>query len=480
MGIPDAPRRAIWLLLALSAGAPELPQRGPGGVAGGMSLGSARRLSSLAQSHHEDSSAEKEVDRMTVKVVIQMYPMLPAADEAARSAQRPIARNRDLYHEVIHDMTDVVKAADDLGYWGFTTVEHHFHSEGYEVGPNPGVLNAYWASQVKNLRVGQLGYVMSAQHPLRVAEETAINDHLSNGKYFVGFARGYQSRWTEIIGQHYGTRAALPPVEGQDSAAALERAEDDAANRRLFEDNVDLVVKAWTQDLVQHQSPTWEVPYPYEIGGRNYPAIDTAAKFGSPGEVGKDNQVAGVATVPAPYQEPHPPVFIASSVSPETVSFAAKRQFNVGYFAPMDVLDERAHQYMRDSEAAGFPATLGGKQMNIRWVHFDHAGMGFDDQLRAWDLDIYKNFYAKFFPDAFSAMTTDAAWIEAIKKSGLYYGGTPENVAQGLKAEWERVPCEYLTLIWHYAQQPKEDTIREMEIFMRDVYPAIKDMYPGD
>ena len=45
---------------------------------------------------------------MTVKVVIQMYPMLPAADEATREAQRPIARNRSLYDEVIRDMTDVV------------------------------------------------------------------------------------------------------------------------------------------------------------------------------------------------------------------------------------------------------------------------------------------------------------------------------------------------------------------------------------
>ena len=328
--------------------------------------------------------------------------------------------------------------------------------------------------------MGQLGYVMSAQHPLRVAEETAINDHLSNGKYFVGFAWGYQSRWTEIVGQHYGAGAALPPLMGQEPGAAQERAADDEMNRRVFEDNVDLVVKAWTQDLVQHQSPTWEAPYPYEIGGRNYPAIDTAARFGAPGEVGSENQVAGVATVPAPYQEPHPPVLIASSVSPETVSFAAKRQFNVGYFAPIDMMDDRAHEYVRDSEAAGFAVKLGEKQMNIRWVHFDHEGMGFDEQLAAWDLDIYKDFYAKFFPNTFSAMATDAEWIAAIKESGLIYGGSPDEVAQGLAAELARVPSEYLCLIWHYAQVPKEDTIREMETLMREVYPKIKDLYPGD
>ena len=33
-----------------------------------------------------------------------------------------------------------------MGLWGAATIEHHFWSEGYEVGPNPGVLNAYWAA----------------------------------------------------------------------------------------------------------------------------------------------------------------------------------------------------------------------------------------------------------------------------------------------------------------------------------------------
>ena len=62
---------------------------------------------------------------------------------------------RELYHRVIHDMTDVVKAADRLGYWGLTTVEHHLHSEGYELSPSPTALNAYWAAHVQHLRVGQ-------------------------------------------------------------------------------------------------------------------------------------------------------------------------------------------------------------------------------------------------------------------------------------------------------------------------------------
>ena len=50
-------------------------------------------------------------------------------------------------------------------------------------------MNAYCATITRNLRVGQLGYVMSTQNPIRVAAESAVIDHLSQGRSFVGFAR---------------------------------------------------------------------------------------------------------------------------------------------------------------------------------------------------------------------------------------------------------------------------------------------------
>ncbi len=420
---------------------------------------------------------------MAVKVIIQLYPVLPADDEADRRARRPLGRNRQLYHQVIHDMTDIIKAADDLGFWGVTEIEHHLHSEGYEIGPSPGILNAYWASQVKNLRMGQLGYVMSTQHPIRVAEETAILDHLTNGKFFVGFARGYQSRWTEILGQHYGTRATVAgfadPQAGTSAGAEAKRAADDALNRRIFEEQVDLVVKAWTEDLVQHDGDVFEVPYPYATGVRDYPGTPTAAKFGAPGEVGPDGEFRGVSVVPAPYQEPHPPVFISSAASLDSVTFAAERDFNVGYFVDIEKLEERARHYVAVSQAQGRQRRLGQNQGNIRWVHFDTETENFDEQLRRYDLDIYKNFYSHFFTGShFDYGTNDAQWIQSIKDSGLFIGGSVDDVTRSLVDEWTRVPSEYLIFIWHYAQQPKDDVIREMETFMTHVYPEIKDAYP--
>ena len=81
----------------------------------------------------------------SLKPMSIIYPVLPTKDEAERAALRPVGRNRELYQRVIRGASDIVKAADDIGFWGVGTIEHHFWSEGYEVGPSPGIINAYMA-----------------------------------------------------------------------------------------------------------------------------------------------------------------------------------------------------------------------------------------------------------------------------------------------------------------------------------------------
>lgn len=74
---------------------------------------------------------------MRPKVILQLYPMLPSDGEAGRKRARPLGRDADVYHKVLFDWLDIIKAADQMGVWGASTIEHHLHSEGYEVGPNP-------------------------------------------------------------------------------------------------------------------------------------------------------------------------------------------------------------------------------------------------------------------------------------------------------------------------------------------------------
>ena len=238
---------------------------------------------------------------MSVKPIIQLYPVVPA-NGSERETMRPIGRNSERYQKIIRDWAILAQAADQLGYWGFSTIEHHFHSEGYEVGPNPGVLNAWWANMTRNIHLGALGYVMSTQNPVRVAEECAILDHILQGRFFAGFARGYQARWANIIGQHYNSKATL-----SDGSA------DDELNRQIFEEQMDIVLKCWTQDAVTYNGKFFKIPYPYETGVQGYPAYELARKSGANGEIGANNEVRTISVVPAPYQKPHPPIWTGGS-----------------------------------------------------------------------------------------------------------------------------------------------------------------------
>src|SRR5690348_14536765 len=71
-------------------------------------------------------------DAVVVKVILQLYPQLPAPRDE-RVLRRPLGRDRELYQSTLAGMHDLARAADDLGLWGISTIEHHFHSEGYEV-----------------------------------------------------------------------------------------------------------------------------------------------------------------------------------------------------------------------------------------------------------------------------------------------------------------------------------------------------------
>jgi len=140
------------------------------------------------------------------KVILQLYPMFPADGEAGRKAQRPLGNNREIYNNIVHEWDEIIREADKMGVWGASTIEHHLHSEGYEVGPNPGVLNARWSSMVENMHIGALGYVAATQDPIRVAEETAIIDHMCNGKYFVGFSPGLSGPLDQYSGPVFRRR----------------------------------------------------------------------------------------------------------------------------------------------------------------------------------------------------------------------------------------------------------------------------------
>mgnify|MGYP003626398841 CR=1 FL=1 len=395
------------------------------------------------------------------KIIVQLYPMFPADSEEDRKAKRPLGADSDMYHRIVHEWTDIVKEADAMGVWGLGTIEHHLHSEGYEVGPNPGVLNAYWASHVKNAHVGALGYVAATQDPIRVAEETAIIDHLTKGKYFVGFARGYQSRWTNIIGQFSEAQATVS--DGSDA---------DRKNREIFEERVEMILDCWQKDSVVLDGKSYQAPYPLETGVEGYPAWEIARDAGAQGEIDEKGNTRSICVVPKPYQKPYPPVFVAASKSRESIEFCAKHGFRPTYFMPNKGIFELSKVYVEEAAKYGHNFQLGERQNIVRWPHITKNAADFDRKLRDYDLDIYKNFYGPFFPQF--PRGADHEMIAGMKKSEIFIGGTIDESIRQWRVIYDEVPAEYITLIWHWAQQPKDDVLEELRLFMEKVLPELE------
>ncbi|MBM3558671.1 MAG: hypothetical protein FJX53_02010 [Alphaproteobacteria bacterium] len=86
------------------------------------------------------------------------------------------------------------------------------------------------------------------------------------------------------------------------------------------------------------------------------------------------------------------------------------------------------------------------------------------------DEEFYRNIYGSFFP-FFVSGTTDM--VERIVQTGLFPCGTVDEQVAYWQDILDKVPCEYLCLIWHYAQAPKQSVIDEIELFMTKVLPRL-------
>ena len=247
-----------------------------------------------------------------MKFALFILPTIPGT-LAERRELRPIGRNRERYQQMLKEVRDIAVLADEVGIELMCTTEHHFHSEGFEVSVAPLVLYADLAARTKRLKFAPLSFVIPAWDPIRLAEETAVLDHLTGGRFCVGLARGYQDRWVNVLGQHYGVKGA--PMDGSP---------DDLANRDVFEELIEVVKKAWTQDSWHHKGKHYEVPAPYETGITRWPAWEMTKEYGAPGELDEHNVVRKISVVPAPFQQPYPPIFQSFSMSPKTIEYAAK------------------------------------------------------------------------------------------------------------------------------------------------------------
>ncbi len=88
-------------------------------------------------------------------------------------------------------LLESAKFADEHGFSSVSTPERHFHAFGGPY-PNPSVTGAAIAAVTTRIQVRSGSTVIPLHHPLRIAEEWAVVDNLSNGRVAVGCAAGWQ------------------------------------------------------------------------------------------------------------------------------------------------------------------------------------------------------------------------------------------------------------------------------------------------
>ena len=374
---------------------------------------------------------------------------LPSIGSRREIEQGMAGLRGDLYDRMLAELSAQARLADELGYDSISFTEHHFHVEGFELSNNPVLLALFVGMQTRRLRVGQLGIVLPAQNPIRVAEDIAMLDHMTGGRANAGFARGYQRRWVDVMAQQtHGIHGALPH---QHDAI-------DAANREAFEECFRIIKRAWTEDFTDYQGRYWKVP-----PGETPWTLEATQSWGGGVENGMLRQVA---VVPKPVQKPHPPIFQPFASSERSVRWCAAE----GVTAILPPLHPRLEQRLFEVYAEESGRPLGDGVGVLR----DLVIAPTDDEAYAlWRSSGAFCGAAWFEPFGFARGMVDPATGEQadLFRDGLALVGSVSTVCRQLEELRSRLPVSSIFCWMYNGLVPHRALLEAIERFWVDVLP---------
>lgn len=379
---------------------------------------------------------------------------LPSIASRGEIEQGMAGMRGDYYQRMLRDLSEQIRLADDLGYNSVSFTEHHFHIEGFELSNNPVLLDLYFAMQTKQIRVGQLGIVLPAANPIRVAEDIAMLDHMTGGRACAGFARGYQRRWVDIMAQQtHGIHGALPH---QHDAI-------DEANRAAFEECFTIIKKAWTEEMLSFQGKYWKIP-----AGETPWDLHTTEKWGK----GVENGILkSVGVVPKPLQKPHPPVFQPFASSERSIRWCAAN----GVTAILPPMHEVHEKNLFEVYASASGRAFGDGLGMLRDIIIADT----DEEARQMWADSGKFAgEAWFVPFGFrrgmlDPKTGEAPTPEEAIAKGYALVGTVDTVTRSLEALKKKLPVNWIFGWMHNSLIPHEKMMRSLELFTTKVLPRV-------
>ena len=204
------------------------------------------------------------------------------------------------WSQVAQDMVNLAPEVEALGFDSLHVLEHHFQKDGWN--PSPLLTLAAVSAVTTTLGLTTDILVATLYNPVKLAEDTAVLDNLSNGRLTLGVAPGYVSE--EFAG-------LMVPFE----------------NRvRRFEECMDIIQAAWTQDEFSYDGEFFKIP--------------------------------PTSLMPRPLQNPHPPIWYGVSGPKMLIKAAERNAIFVG--SPRHTvpeLKEHVSAYRVACEQVGFTPT---------------------------------------------------------------------------------------------------------------------------
>ena len=332
---------------------------------------------------------------------------------------------------------------DRLGYDGVGFNEHHCSPYGLMNSPN--LMAAAAAQRTKNLKLLIYGNLLPLHEPLRLAEELAMLDCMSNGRLISGFARGI-------------------PREYQVHNVKL------SESRERFEEAFDIVTRAWSEDVFSYEGRFWSY---------------------------KD-----VSIWPRPIQQPRPPIMIPIVGSKESIEFAAKHDLGItpglaggglrddiirhyakslaasGHRITPNHLSLALNAYVADSKAQAVKE-VGPYHLYFNRTLFSHGSFtetaaqrqaGYVSQHSTDYVRPENQRAAALLREDFRGLTQEAFERQA---ENLPYG-TPQEVAERIIAAADNAGANMVQIGLNRGAMPHEMFIEQIRRFAKDVLPILQ------
>ncbi len=224
----------------------------------------------------------------------------------------PQAETPEQDGQVIDDSLAEAVLCDELGMEVLWLAEHHF--DGNCAYVDPVSFAAALAVATKRIKLGFAVAQMSLHHPIRMAEQMAMIDHLSKGRLIVGLGRGTAHNIYDYRG--YG----IAPEEAQE---------------RLLESE-EIMIKSWTTENYEHKGKYWNLWLPM--------------------------------LRPRPYTKPHPYLIRACSGEESTLDMARQGRPFLMNVQTDAITKQRMDLYRKTMSEAGFDDAHVASAVDQTWV----------------------------------------------------------------------------------------------------------------